>query len=114
MKLDHEEVWRHCLDFIQKAIDPMAYQTWFEPIVPLKLEQVVLTIQVPSLYFYEIIEEQYIDHLRAALRKYVGEQARLEYSVVMEKRMKELVQKSYADTVTGRTAIGAFCEPADI
>ena len=36
------------------------------------------------------------------------------YSVVMEKRMKELVQKSYADTVTGRTAIGAFCEPADI
>lgn len=88
MKLDHEEVWRHCLDFIQKAIDPMAYQTWFEPIVPLKLEQVVLTIQVPSLYFYEIIEEQYIDHLRAALRKYVGEQARLEYSVVMEKGRK--------------------------
>ena len=36
------------------------------------------------------------------------------YSVMMEKRMKELVQRSYADTVTGRTAIGAFCEPADI
>lgn len=36
------------------------------------------------------------------------------YSVTMEKRMKELVQRSYADTVTGRTAIGAFCKPADI
>lgn len=36
------------------------------------------------------------------------------YSVMMEKRMKELVQRSYADTVTGRTAIGAFCKPADI
>ena len=36
------------------------------------------------------------------------------YSVTMEKRMKELVQRSYADTVAGRTAIGAFCKPADI
>ena len=36
------------------------------------------------------------------------------YSVTMEKRIKELVQRSYADTVTGRTAIGAFCKPADI
>ena len=36
------------------------------------------------------------------------------YSVMMEKRMKELVQRSYADTMTGRTAIGAFCKPADI
>ena len=36
------------------------------------------------------------------------------YSVTMEKRMKELIQRSYADTVAGRTAIGAFCKPADI
>lgn len=36
------------------------------------------------------------------------------YSVTMEKQMKELVQRSYADTVTGRIAVGAFCKPADI
>lgn len=88
MKLDHKRVWSLCKDFIKKSIDPMAFQTWFEPIVPLKLDSDVLTIQVPSLYFYEIIEEQYIDYLRAALREFIGEGAKLEYSVVMDKGQK--------------------------
>jgi len=52
--------------------------------VPLKLENNVLTIQVPSPFFYEYLEEQYIDILRKTLRKELGNQAKLEYSVVME------------------------------
>ncbi|MDI9538432.1 MAG: chromosomal replication initiator protein DnaA [Bacteroidota bacterium] len=89
MKLDHKGVWSSCLEFIKQSIDPVAFQTWFEPIVPLKLKNDVLTIQVPSLYFYEIIEEQYISPLRSALRNYIGDNAKLEYSVVMAKGRKK-------------------------
>jgi chromosomal replication initiator protein len=39
---------------------------------------------VPSPFFYEYLEEQYIDILRKTLRKELGEKAKLEYSVVME------------------------------
>lgn len=88
MTLDHKKVWSLCKDFVKKSIDPMAFQTWFEPIVPLKLENDALTIQVPSLYFYEIIEEQYIDFVRNGLRHTLGAGAKLEYSVVMEKGQK--------------------------
>jgi chromosomal replication initiator protein len=48
------------------------------------LESNILTIQVPSPFFYEYLEEQYIDILRKVLRKELGYEAKLEYSVVME------------------------------
>ena len=88
MKPEHKKVWSNCMDLIRKSIEPMAFQTWFEPIVPLKLENDVLTIQVPSVYFYEIIEEQYVDYLRKGLLEVIGSSARLEYSVVMDRGQK--------------------------
>ena len=54
------------------------------PIVPVKVELDVLSIQVPSLFFYEYLEEQYIDLLSKTLRKELGPKAKLEYSVVMD------------------------------
>ncbi len=69
---------------IRDNVPSISYRTWFEPIVPLKLEKQVLTIQVPSPFFYEYLEEQYIDILSKTLRKEIGEGAKLEYNVVME------------------------------
>ncbi|MGM0497165.1 MAG: chromosomal replication initiator protein DnaA [Bacteroidota bacterium] len=80
----HIDVWNRCLKIIQDNVPAISYRTWFEPIVPLKLENKVLTIQVPSPFFYEYLEEQYIDILRKTLKKELGGDAKLEYSVVME------------------------------
>ncbi len=80
----HQEVWNNCLRIIKDNVPSISFKTWFEPIVPLKLENKVLTIQVPSPFFYEYLEEQYINILRKTLRKELGYEAKLEYSVVME------------------------------
>ncbi|MEE9463513.1 MAG: chromosomal replication initiator protein DnaA [Bacteroidales bacterium] len=80
----HEEVWNRCLKIIKDNVPSISYRTWFEPIIPVKLESNILTIQVPSPFFYEYLEEQYIDILRKVLRKELGYEAKLEYSVVME------------------------------
>ncbi len=80
----HETVWNKCLKIIKDNVPSISYRTWFEPIVPLKLENNILTIQVPSPFFYEYLEEQYIDILRKVLHKELGFEAKLEYSVVME------------------------------
>ncbi len=69
---------------IKDNVPPISFKTWFEPIVPLNLEKQVLTLQVPSHFFYEYLEEQYIDILRKTLRKEIGNNAKLEYNVVME------------------------------
>ena len=80
----HERVWNNCLTIIKDNVPSISYRTWFEPIVPLKLENDILTIQVPSPFFYEYLEEQYIDILRKVIKKELGSEAKLEYNVVMQ------------------------------
>jgi chromosomal replication initiator protein len=79
-----EYVWNQCLSFIEDNIQPQAYKTWFEPIIPVKLHDQALSIQVPSKFFYEWLEEHYVKLLRVALRKELGENAKLVYVIKME------------------------------
>lgn len=84
MDSHHNLVWNNCLKVIRDNVPSISFRTWFEPIVPLKIDNNVLTIQVPSPFFYEYLEEQYIDILSKTLRKELGNEAKLEYNVVME------------------------------
>lgn len=44
-----------------------------------------LTIQVPSQFFYEWIEENYVDVLKLAIKTVMGPNGKLEYAVVVDK-----------------------------
>ena len=79
---NHVEIWEKCRAIIRDNIPSQSYKTWFEPIVPLKLEGNVLTIQVPSQFFYEWIEENFITLLRSTIRYFLGPEAKLEYSII--------------------------------
>ena len=78
------KVWGNCLAIIRDNIPYQSFKTWFEPIVPIKLENNVLTILVPSQFFYEWLEEHYINLLKKTLRKELGADGRLEYSIVID------------------------------
>jgi chromosomal replication initiator protein len=84
MKSKHVEVWERCLKVIKDNIPFQSFKTWFEPIVPLKLDNNVLTIQVPSQFFYEWLEEHYITLLKKTIKKEIGPAGRLEYSIIMD------------------------------
>ncbi|MDG1653129.1 MAG: chromosomal replication initiator protein DnaA, partial [Flavobacteriaceae bacterium] len=79
-------VWKNCLTFIEDNIQQQAYKTWFLPIIPLKITDNILSIQVPSKFFYEWLEEHYVKLLKSALQKELGPDARLIYSIRMENR----------------------------
>jgi chromosomal replication initiator protein len=83
MSEEHKAVWEKCLNVIKDNVPGSSFKTWFEPIEPIKLTDKVLTIQVPSAFFYEYLEEQFIDILRRTLRMVLGNGAKLEYNVVM-------------------------------
>lgn len=78
------EVWEDCLKIIKDNIHYQSYKTWFVPIKALKLENDVLTIQVPSQFFYEWLEEHYIGLLKKTIKKELGAEGRLEYSIIMD------------------------------
>ncbi|WP_419211765.1 chromosomal replication initiator protein DnaA [Maribacter sp. X9] len=84
MTLNANSVWKNCLIFIQDNIQPQAFKTWFEPIKPIKLADNALSIQVPSKFFYEWLEEHYVKLLKVALTKELGESAKLVYIIRME------------------------------
>ena len=79
-----ETVWRNCMSFIKDNIQPQAYKTWFEPISAIKLSDQSLSIQVPSKFFYEWLEEHYVKILKVALTKELGNEAKLVYIIKME------------------------------
>lgn len=79
-----ESVWKNCLIFIKDNITPQAYETWFEPIKAVKLNNDCLSIQIPSKFFYEWLEEHYVKLLKTALRKELGQKAKLTYIIEME------------------------------
>ena len=79
-----EKIWQNCLDIIKDNVNQQSYKTWFDPIRPVKLNGSVLTIQVPSQFFYEWLEEHYIDLLKKTINKELGPEGRLEYSIIME------------------------------
>ena len=83
-KKNHEEVWDSCLKVIKDNVSFQSFKTWFQPIKPVKLKDKVLTIQVPSQFFYEWLEEHYIPLLRKTIKKELGQEGKLEYSIVME------------------------------
>lgn len=84
MELTCDEVWKNCLKIIRDNVSLQSFKTWFEPIKPVKLENSVLTIQVPSQFFYEWLEEHYVSLLRKTIKRELGADARLEYRIVVE------------------------------
>ena len=84
MYVTAQSVWGNCLSFIKDNIQPQAYKTWFEPIIAVKLTNNALSIQVPSKFFYEWLEEHYVKILKVALTKELGEDAKLVYVIKME------------------------------
>lgn len=91
-----EDVWRECLDIIRDNVPQQSFKTWFEPLraVDLRGEDGVrkLTIQLPSRFYYEWLEEHYHGLLRKTISKVLGPDGRLFYDIVIE---RDDVQRGY-------------------
>jgi len=85
MSKQHEQLWSNCLNVIKDNITEASFSTWFAPIVPLRYENNIFVLQVPSQFFVEYIEEKYIDLLRMTLYREVGSGTQLEYRVLVDK-----------------------------
>ncbi len=104
MNNDAKTVWDNCLKIIKDNINFQSFRTWFDPITPIKLENNVLTIQVPSQFFYEWLEEHYISLLKKTIKKELGNSGRLEYSIVMEDSMNKQNQVAMIVPTSNRSA----------
>jgi chromosomal replication initiator protein len=79
-----EQLWEKCLTIIKDNVAWRTFQTWFEPVKAVGLNDDVLTLQVPSQFFYEWLEEHYVELLGKTIKRVLGRVGRLEYRIMME------------------------------
>ena len=83
-ELTCKEIWEKCLNVIKDNVSPQNFKTWFQPIVPVNIKDKTITIQVPSSFFYEYLEEHYITLIKKTIKRFLGKDGKLEYHIVME------------------------------
>src|SRR5438876_11275784 len=84
MEKTAEKVWTNCLKIIKDIVEWQHYKTWFEPIQPVSVKNNILVIQVPSQFFFEYLEEHYVNLLGKTLKREMGKEARLEYRIMVD------------------------------
>lgn len=73
--------WEQCLAIIRDNVSEQAFKAWFSPLKPVSLEDSVLKLSVPSDFYREYIEENYINLLGKTLQRVFGPDVRLVYNV---------------------------------
>ncbi len=91
MNTSTQKLWSNCLRVIKDNIPEAAFKTWFMPIVPLSYEGSIFTIQVPSQFFYEYLEDKFVDLLRVTLHREIGADTVLQYRVLVENTTNTVV-----------------------
>ncbi len=114
---NHVVLWNRCLDVIKDNVPETTYNTWFAPIVPLKYEDKTLILQIPSQFFYEILEERFVDLIRKTLYKVIGEGTKLMYNVMVDKtsipnQTVNLEASNRSTAVTPKSIIGGNKAPS--
>jgi chromosomal replication initiator protein len=72
------------LEIIKDNVTNSVFSTWFTPIIPLKYEGNDFTIQVPSQFFYEYLEEKYADLIYQTLSRVIDKGIILNYRIIVD------------------------------
>lgn len=81
---DAETLWARCLDIIRDNVSTQVFKTWFEQMRPVAWSGSMLTMEVPSQFFYEWIEQHYSSLLLRTIQKVLGANTKLQYQVVVQ------------------------------
>jgi chromosomal replication initiator protein len=79
--------WENCLSLIKSKINVQSYITWFKPIKATQFKNKTLTLQVPNKFFYEWIEDHYIELLNEVIVKVLGDEGKIEYEISKNQKL---------------------------
>ena len=86
--------WNQCLEIIKDNVSTQVYNTWFEPLKPIEMNNNQLVIQVPSQFFCEWIDEHYYPLLSKSIDEVIGNSTELKYHVVIDEHGDSLEKRT--------------------
>ncbi len=98
-QVDPINIWKNCLQKIKENVTQMTFNTWFLPIKAICLKESVLTVQLPSKFFWEWVDEHFNTLLNNTIKDVIGPKATLTYVIddseaALEITEKEVVNKN--------------------
>ncbi len=93
---EHDLIWSKCLEIIKDNLDDAQFKTWIEPIKAESWKEQSLTIQVPSQYYADWVDEHYAELIMMTLRRVKGPEAKLWYNVLAESVQKTKIMMAPA------------------
>ncbi|MDY3857642.1 MAG: chromosomal replication initiator protein DnaA [Muribaculaceae bacterium] len=114
MNTDHTQLWEECLRVIRDVISPEQFDAWFQPIRPISYEDGALTLGVPSEFFVEQLEKQYIRLLSSAIRRVYGQEFKrlFYYTLTVQNRPDTAVREAGLQASPATKTILAPAQPA--
>lgn len=96
MQRNHTELWGECLQFIKDNIGQDLFAAWFSDISSLRFENNELHLLVPTAFFAEYIDSQFIAVVGAGIKKVYGEGVNLfyHYNIAKDEAKSEVEIKS--------------------
>lgn len=108
MSLDRSiiELWGSCLSIIKDNVGAESYKTWFSPIRPINFENNELLLEIPSHFFYEMLEDKYSMLIRKTVDRVFGVGVQLNYTVsVVKSEGKDTTVRISADNSVSKQSI---------
>ena len=93
----HNKHWKNCLSIIRSKMNAQSYITWFKPIIPKSYSNKILTLEVPNQFFYEWIENHYIELLNEVIVNVLGEKGKLQYQISSDQKEEKITEKNEKD-----------------
>ncbi len=84
---NQKEIWQKALANIKQELSEQSFKTWVEPARFQKLEEGILTLEVPDKFYGDWLKEHYQDIIRGALSEVIGSKPDIQY-VVQDRSFK--------------------------
>ncbi len=81
IKLNHENIWRDVKENLSQELPSHAYSTWFEPILPIAINDTELVLEVPNQFFFEWIESHYHGIIESAVKDKLQNDFSVKYTI---------------------------------
>ena len=75
------DLWQGALDRIRSHVSSLTYETWFRSLGPLEFDGSTLTLEVPSQFYIDWLDQHYRDVLESSLAASAGRSVGLAFSV---------------------------------
>ena len=79
--LNHENIWKEVKNDLLQVLPAHAYSTWFEPILPIAINNTELVLEVPNQFFFEWIESHYRGIIESAVKERLQTDLSVKYTI---------------------------------